>query len=116
MKRLKQELKRAKKLKIKIMSGSMSPVLKTDEILEVSWIPKNFEPQKYDIFVYWDGMRLIGHYFYEKANLLNDQNEVWIFKCLIAKSEDFPVARKEVIGIVNKKIPFLRRLFLSLRS
>ena len=94
----------------------MSPVLKTDEILEVSWIPKNFKPQRYDIFVYWDGLRLIGHYFYEKANLLNTQNEVWIFKSLLAKVEDFPVARSEVIGIVNKKIPIWRRLLLSLKS
>lgn len=103
---LKKKLKIAKKLDIRIVSGSMLPVLAIDSQYSIEDIPDDFKPQRFQIFVYWNGSILIGHYFWSQfVDRISDNQEYWVFKSLSNSSEDFPVKKENIIGYIPIEIP-----------
>jgi hypothetical protein len=102
---------------IEIMSDSMSPVLKVGESYLVSKIERDYKPKKFEILIYWNGEKLIAHYFNEIARLAETNEDVWIFKSIKSKNkEDFPVRPESIVGIVNKKISVYFRLIIQIRN
>lgn len=110
---LKVALEQRHRLSIKVMSGSMEPVLVTNQKYWVQKIGADFKPRQYDIIVYWDGTRLICHYYDHSESVMNSNQHVWILKPLTHDTEDFPVSVERVLGLVDKKIPFFRKLTLK---
>ena len=109
---LKEALEQRHRLSIKVVSGSMEPVLLTNQKYWVEKVDANFKPRKFDIIVYWDGTKLICHYYDHSENVMNSDQQVWILKPLTHDREDFPVSVERVLGLVDQKIPFFRKLTL----
>lgn len=99
---------------IRIVSDSMSPLISVDEKLSLFPL-MNKKPEKYDIFVYFDGQILICHYFEKEEKVLGQDSPVWIFRPLKYDGEDFPVNPKDILGFVNKKISWTLKCKIHLR-
>jgi hypothetical protein len=114
---IKKQLSQRKRIEIKIVSGSMEPVLRTGSQYWMHEIPKDYVPQRFDIFVYWNGEILIAHYFWEEfVDQFVDQQKYWVFRSLVNPTgEDFPVKIDDIVGRLEEKIPFLIRMIIILR-
>lgn len=102
-------------LKVKIITGSMKPLIRINETIEVSNIGES-ELKTYDVVVYHaEDQKLICHFIWGKSTLnpgkyllgsLNGGNRL-----------DFPVPKDKILGVVtNKKITFWYKLILFLRK
>ena len=103
-------------LTITIVSDSMHPVLKVGKSYNLLPIEELHQPSKYDILAYWDGEKIIGHYFYEESKLFNDEEVRWIFKSIVSRGEDFPVSKDYVLGRIQTKIPAYIRAYLAIKN
>lgn len=114
---LKSHLENVQTLKIRIMSDSMKPLFQAGDLLDIQPLPKKFEPIKFDVLTYWDGQRLIAHYF-DHSELIFGQQEkqVWIFKPLVIGTEDFPVKPEHILGIVQIQFSLLLKLKLFFKA
>ena len=113
---IKKKLKAEGALSITIASGSMHPVLKTGNHYCLLPLDEKYVPSKYDILAYWDGEKIIGHYFYSEAKLFNSKEIRWIFKSIVSQVEDFPVSKDFVLGQIDVKMPLYIRTYLAIRS
>lgn len=99
--------------KIKIISGSMEPLIKTGQELIVNKLTDNLKLKKFDILVFWNGSLLICHYLWHTNQLTFNNRDLYITRPLLAREDDFPIERKNILGIVTEiKIPWYLRLRL----
>jgi signal peptidase I len=111
---LKRRLNEQGFLPIRIMSGSMEPVIRTGEQLMVAEIA---EPLRiFDIIVFWDGSVMICHFVWRINRAIKSKGERWIVtRSLISSREDFPILESQILGrVTNRKLPFLRKLRILL--
>ena len=105
---VKLKLKRDKKTSVKIVSGSMIPLIQIDEKVVVQ------EKESYDLFdvvIYHcvDG-RLICHYIWGESSLNKGH---YLLRSLQGGGLDHPVSHKQILGHVpDKKIDFKMKLLI----
>jgi hypothetical protein len=95
---------------IRIMSGSMEPLIATDELLTV--YPLKRPPQVFDILVFWSGKIFICHFVSHTNQLTwNETQKRITTQSLAGFGEDFPILERQVLGIVQgKRIPWHFRI------
>jgi signal peptidase I len=111
---LKRRLNEQGFLPIRIMSGSMEPVIKTGEKLTVAEIA---EPLRiFDIIVFWDGSVMVCHFVWRINRAIKSKGEHWIVtRSLVSSREDFPILESHILGrVTDRKLPFLRKLRILL--
>ena len=112
---LKTDLAKRQRLPIRIMSASMEPLIKTDELIQIR--PLSRPIQKFDILVFWWNRRFICH-FVSALNQVdwNEGQRRVVTQSLQSRGEDFPFPEQFILGIVEgKTIPLLYRLRFELK-
>ena len=108
---LKLKLQKHKTLPVRIVTGSMLPLIKIDENIWVEPPPPLEELKRFDILVYWSDDKFICHYLDRINDVINSDQKVLILKGLKNKGQDFPVYYENLFGKVNMKIPWYLRLW-----
>lgn len=111
---LKSVLKRDKKTILKVVSDSMSPLIKVGESIEVALLEAPEQLKPFDIILFEQARRLNCH-FLAKTDYINN---LFITKSLKNPSaSDYPLETKQILGIVtSKKISFFTKIGLLIRS
>lgn len=107
---LKLRLLKSGTLTVKIVSGSMLPVLQIGQTITIAPAPALTKLKPYDILVYWSDGQLICHYFVETQEAIDENKTVLILRGLKSQSPDFPVEYNKVLGIADIRIPRSARL------
>lgn len=102
--------------KARIASGSMEPLIKTGEEIEVIPVENFSSLQRFDILVFFSNSILTCHYLWSRNTASFDENKpLLITRGLNVNWEDFPIREEQILGVVkNKKIPLLAKFRLSL--
>lgn len=112
---LKQKLKAQKCLPIRVVTGSMEPLIKTGEELTIEEI---VEPLKiFDIVVFWNGSIYVCHFVWRLNRKPNSKGERWVTtRSLMSDFEDFPILETQILGrVTDRQIPFSKKLFMALK-
>ncbi|MFL5814735.1 MAG: S26 family signal peptidase [Bdellovibrionia bacterium] len=113
---LKAKLQREKQLSVRVVTGSMEPVIQIGDELLVEDIQ---EPLKlFDIIVYWNGSVYICHFVWSLNRHTHNAGERWVVTRSLASSrEDFPVLESGILGrVVDREIPFSKKLWIVLKA
>ncbi len=99
-------------LPVTILTGSMHPVLKVNQIYSAAWRPAT-DIRRFDIVLYLDRDRtMICHYVWH-INVVVDSGTL-VTRPLLGRREDLPVDIKDIIGVIqDAKISLWRRVMLS---
>jgi hypothetical protein len=98
--RLKKKIRVHKELQIKIVSGSMWPIL---EVNEFAMIRPILNPEIGDILVFWNGKILIAHRLKAiQKNLLTEEVEYITAPANPKFGEDLPIGFDSILGVVTK--------------
>ncbi len=108
----KKHLKTNGSLSIKIISGSMEPVIKVNDQVTVNSISEPLKP--FDIIVYKNDRELICHYVkHINRHVTQGDNNLVQTRGLNAKTDDTPVHFDDILGVVvSHKISAWRKLLL----
>lgn len=109
---LKLSLNKIKILPIKIITGSMSPLIKVDDRVWVEPTPDLNKLKIFDILVYWSDEKLVCHYLYAMNEVMNSEEKVLLMKGINTKGVDFPIKYEQLLGKVKIKIPWYRRIWI----
>ncbi len=107
-------------LDIKIISDSMSPVIKIGDIAKVISI-KNYKPElkTFDIILYWNGSLLICHYVWNLNQIINNNDGRNITTRSIKESGNngVPISFDHILGkIIDHQIPLWRKIVIILKN
>jgi hypothetical protein len=97
----------------------MHPVIEVGEEVTVSDFINEKQLSRFTPILYWDGSKLICHYFWNRGRIQNaDGKETIVTRSLKeTKSNDIPVPIENILGVVvGKKVPFMRRLSILLSN
>lgn len=97
--RSKEFLTKFGKLTAKVISASMEPVIMAGDKITV--IPFEGHPQRFDIILFKGERELICHYVWHINKIINDgDNELVTTRGIPSKYDDYPVHRKDILGVV----------------
>ncbi len=87
-------------LEMRVVSGSMEPLIMTGELITIK---KATAPLKrFDIIVFWNGDRLICHYIQHINRMVSDDaQKVVITGGLKFSNVDLPCRSENILGIVS---------------
>lgn len=105
--KFKQRLHDEGALGIRILSGSMEPLIQTGEELQVIPIKDVADLKPFDIIVYWDRDILICHYLWSINQRFRTDAGLRIFgtRSLASQREDFPIDESQILGrVIGKRI------------
>jgi hypothetical protein len=107
---IKKSLLASGSMQIRIMSGSMEPLIATNEVLTIQ--PLKRSPQIFDILVFWSGKIFICHFVSHTNELTwNETEKRLTTQSLMGGGEDFPFLEKHILGVVQgKKLSWFFRL------
>ena len=112
--RLKKQITSGQRIAFTVASGSMAPVIKVGDFVEVGRMDS--APKQYDILVFWNGSILVCHYLLH-INALNapDGQPVYVTAGLAnSRFEDLPVNSSHVLGkVVSHGLGRLTRLKMT---
>ena len=114
---LRETIRKEKLVALKVVSGSMEPVIMTDTLIQVAPITSIDELRTFDILLFWNGKLLICHYLWHINSLPGPDGLPIVITRPLAniKGEDLPVPVQHILGrIVSHKIPFLKKLKIIL--
>lgn len=117
IKRLKKQLDIYEGVKLRVVTGSMAPVINPNDEIVVSSINKMKRSlSRFDIVLFLWRDILVCHYVSHINQMKSpDGNSFIITRGLNSPSEDLPVYKQNQIGIVvSHKIPWWLRLKLTL--
>lgn len=117
--KLKSKLQAEKRMGVRVVTGSMEPVIRVDDELTIEEIKGPQECLKlFDIIVYWNGSKFICHYVWSVNRNTHSKGERWVVtRSLISAREDFPVLESDILGrVTDRQIPFMRKLWIVLRA
>lgn len=90
---LKMRIQHGHAVAVKIASGSMSPLIKVGDTLQV-WDKKHYQP--FDVVIYHhDDGRLICHYIWQKSRL---DPKTYLLRSLKGSAFDLPVLTEKILG------------------
>ncbi len=105
---LKDQLKTNGVLKIKIISGSMSPIIKTNQNIIIKRSERE-DLKRFDIIVFYQKKKLNCHYVHSLNTLINSD----IVTRNLNGYFDLPVPEQDLLGIcISHKINFWRKIRL----
>lgn len=106
---LKNKLAKDGRINCRIISGSMEPLIMTNDFVDIE--PLSGELKKFDILVFFQKDKLICHYV-THVNLSDGK----IITANLIGGEDLPFEKDQILGkVVNYKVGFWQKLKL-LRS
>ncbi len=109
---IKAQLKKDLPVKIKIISDSMSPLIKTNEEVSLISYPDGTQLTRFDIIVFRYYEKIYCHFFWGKDTFGN------IFTKSLKNPKDFdiPIAELDIIGVVaRKKLSFFSKIIFYLK-
>jgi hypothetical protein len=87
------------KMRFRIASGSMEPIIPTNSEIEV--FPLDRRPEKFDIIVFWTRKILMCHYVLHLNVIPSHTGENLIITGGLNNAEDWPISANQVLGIVR---------------
>lgn len=102
-------------VKVKILTGSMRPLIKIDEVITVLPIKDDHEFIPFQVYLFRDqDKRLVCHFFWDRSKI--DESNL-LFRPLNSKWIDLPIKREEVFGMVKgKKVTWWLQIMYVLRA
>lgn len=116
---LKKRIKKDGFLGIRIISDSMVPFINVGEEVMVSEFIEPKQLQRFTPILYWDGRKLICHYYWNESKLTNAEGKKTIITRSLkeSKSNDIPIPLENILGIVvGRNISLVRKLFILLSN
>lgn len=111
---LKAQLSSIGRVSFKVVSGSMSPWLRVGESSWVLPLPKEIDP--FTPIVFWDGKVLVCHMVITQSVFSgNGDKKIWLTQGLANTHSDLPVPEEHILGIVEKRLPWWRKLIFSIK-
>lgn len=99
-KQAKTKLAKDGSINMRVVSGSMEPVIKTDEEITVSTIGDGLK--RFEIIVYKSERELVCHYIWHINQIMRqDDNDLVLTRGLRARHNDYPVHRRDILGRVS---------------
>lgn len=99
-------------LDIKIISTSMEPLIKKNEIVQIKEVSKDL--QKFDIIVFLRDRKFVAHYIWRVNGLSSKSYTTRSFEN--KEYDELPVQQSEVLGVVmEKKFSILKKIMMSLK-
>lgn len=106
---LKKELEREKRARFTVVTGSMAPLIKAGDMIEVEPLAGS-QPRRFDILVYWDGKILICHYVWHLQLAFQGAEQEFITRPLASTLDDLPVPSSRVLGrVISHKLSFFTK-------
>lgn len=101
----------------KIISDSMSPVLKVGQEVEIVPVLDFSQLKRFDIIVFKLGQDICAHFIWTKQNDLRTGNEVLITRSLKnPNNNDYPLYSDKIVGkILNHSIPQYWRIIIWIK-
>ena len=110
-----KEINARETIEVKIISGSMEPLIKTGEVVRVEKL--SGDPRPFDILVFYQNNIFLCHYFWRKNIRFDNDGKNYLTRPLLSRGVDIPFARGQILGRVRgKKIGFWRRMLIMLRD
>jgi len=108
----KEELETKGIIAVKIITGSMEPVIKVNQTVIISKLTKPIE--RFDIIVFKGERELICHYVrHVNRHLTEAENNIIQTRGLHNKQDDYPIHQDQVLGIViSHRLNLWRKLCL----
>ncbi|TNF01577.1 MAG: hypothetical protein EP326_04020 [Deltaproteobacteria bacterium] len=116
---LKERIKKQGFMGIRIISDSMDPFIQVGEEVTVSEFVNNKQLQRFTPILYWDGKKLVCHYFWNQSRIPNaDGKQTIVTRSLKqTKSNDVPVPIENILGIVvGRKLSAMKRISILLSN
>lgn len=91
-------------VKVKVISGSMEPIIHVDE--EITVAPITGKLERFDIIVYKSERELVCHYVWH-ANRIARQgdNDLVLTRGIRSRRDDYPIHRRDVLGrVISHKL------------
>ena len=108
---LKLRIKAQGPIKVTIASGSMSPLIKTGERVQVEY-RQDYQPFDTVVYHHSDG-RLICHYVWQRSEL---NPGAYLLRSLQGQGFDLPVAEDSILGHVpHRRVTAMSRAFIALK-
>jgi len=112
-KSLKTNLLATGRLAFRVVTGSMKPVIKPGDVVEI--VPVNTELRKFDIIIFDNSNVLVCHYIWKINQLSVGSSGPTITTRGLYAKEDLPVSFDRVLGkVVSHKLTLTTRLRLVL--
>ena len=103
-----RELERYGRIDVRIVSGSMEPVIMTGETVGVEKLEGT--PKMFDILVFYQNDKFICHYFWKKNAHFDNAGRNYVTRPLYSRGFDIPFARRQLLGrVATRRIGFWRR-------
>ena len=103
-----RELERLGRIEVRIISGSMEPVIMTGESVTVEKLEG--PPKMFDILVFYQNEKFICHYFWKQNSRFDNEGRNYVTRPLRSRGFDIPFGRRQLLGrVVAKRIGFWRR-------
>jgi hypothetical protein len=110
---VRQRLGSGGRLKCRVVSGSMEPVIAVGEAIEVERLPLNGVDglKRFDIVLYDTGEKLVCHYFWGcNRHPEADGSLLCLTRSLDESGEDLPVPTSSILGrVTSHRLPWHRR-------
>jgi hypothetical protein len=117
--RLKDEIVSNGFLGIRIISDSMYPLIKVGEKVTVCHYINEKQLTRFIPVLYWDGSKLICHYFWNKSRMTNADGKQTILTRSLKENKinDIPVPTEHILGIVvGKKVSFTTQVLILINN
>lgn len=114
---VKKQLHLQKKMIVRIVSGSMEPLIKTGENIELEEFASFAQLKRFDVIVFYYRNTLICHFLWHVNDVIKrDGKTILVTRPLARNGEDFPVTEDMVLGwIPSKQMTFFQKLKATLR-
>lgn len=109
-------LRQKGRLKCRIVSDSMLPVLEVGDIIEIEPVRKIRKLRRFDLLVFFDGNQLMCHFLWKKSKVDNNQTIITrsLKRCLI---NDPSVYDSFILGkVISHHLPWRYRLIVLVRN
>jgi len=110
----KKTLKRDKQARLTVVSDSMSPIIKVQEVISIQYIEDHGLLKVFDIVIFEQADRLNCHFLAK----VDPENDLFVTKSIKNPSDsDYPLESKQILGIVkDKKMSLFSKIRLLLRT
>lgn len=108
-----------KKLRGKILSNSMKPLIMAGEFIHISSAKERIENLKtFDVIVFWQNNQFISHFLWKKNTIKANKKSTYVTRSLQnIWDEDLPITESDILGVVDHiKIPPLTKMKIIFKN
>lgn len=113
--KIKNDVANGGTFKYRIISDSMSPIIKVDELISIEDSSLD-NLSRYDIIIFWQNNKLICHFIWSQLKDSKDEVNLITKSIKNPKDIDLPVPKGNVLGKVNVDINLFWRIYIAWKN